>query len=148
MNHQRVEVWECEHGIEVNASPETIWSLFCDVASWPQWNAGIAKIEINSPFEAGAQFAMTPTGQDPVVTRLVEVRENVSFLDETRIGGLTIYVDHRIEGIEQGRSRVVFVLEAFGPEGDKIGPAVAADFPDVLKALASHAECGACRVTG
>ena len=45
-------------------------------------------------------------------------------------------------------SRVVFVLEAFGPESDKIGPAVAADFPDVLKALASHAECGACRVTG
>lgn len=148
MNHQRTEVWECEHEIEVNASPDVIWALFRDVAGWPQWNAGIAKIEINGPFEAGTQFVMTPTSQEPVMTRLVEVRENVSFLDETRIGALTIYVDHRIEGIEPGRSRVVFGLEAFGPAGDKIGPAVSADFPDVLKALASVAECAACRVAG
>lgn len=148
MNHPRTEVWECEHAIEMNTSPEAIWSLFRDVTNWPQWNAGIARIEISGPFAAGTSFTMTPTGQDPVTTRLVEVRENVSFLDETRVGALTIYVDHRIEVVAQGRCRVVFSLEAFGPKGDEIGQAVSADFPDVLKALASHAECASCQIDG
>ena len=148
MNHQRTEVWECEHAIEMSALPEAIWSLFRDVASWPQWNAGVAKIEISGPFTAGTCFTMTPTGQDAVTTRLVEVRENVSFLDETRVGDLTVYVDHRIEVIASGRCRVVFSLEAFGPKGEEVGQAVSADFPDVLKALAAQAECVSCQVGG
>jgi hypothetical protein len=147
MKDPRPEVWDCEHEIEVNAAPETIWALFCDVPGWTRWNAGIAKIEINGPFEADTEFFMTPPGQEPLVTRLVEVRENAGFVDETQVGELSIFVDHRIEPIEPGRCRVVYSLEAFGPSCGEIGREVAADFPQVLQALATLAESISCSST-
>ena len=140
MNPNKPEVWECEHDVEVNASPEVIWALFEDVPGWTRWNAGIEKIEIDGPFQVGAEFAMKPTGQPSVTSRLREVQRNVSFLDETHIGDLRIFVEHRIEVLSCSRSRVVFSLEAFGPSCDQVGPAVSADFPDVLDALRDLAE--------
>ena len=143
MNNEQLQVWEIEHDIETKASAESIWSLFKDVSGWRQWNAGIEKIEIHGPFEAGTKFLMTPPGQEPITTRLVEVSENAGFVDETRVGDLRIFVDHRIEPMNSGRTRVVFSLEAFGSSCDEIGPQVSADFPEVLKALVSLAECQA-----
>lgn len=144
MKHDDPPVWECEHEIVVNAGPETIWRLLEDVAGWPQWNAGIARIEIDGPFTAGTRFVMTPPGQEPLTTRLVEVRENAGFVDETRVGELRIFVDHQLEPLERNRTRMVFSLEAFGAGCEIVGPGVAADFPDVLKALAARAEALAC----
>jgi len=143
MNDQKPKVWEIEHDIETKASAEAIWTLFRDVSGWRRWNAGIEKIEIHGPFEAGTEFVMTPSGQEPVTTRLVEVSENAGFVDETRVGDLRIFVDHHIETMNSGRTRVVFSLEAFGSSCDEIGPVVSADFPEVLKALVSLAECQA-----
>ena len=95
------QVWECEHAIEVHASPEAIWAFFEDVAGWSRWNPGIERIELNGPFAAGSTFEMTPPGQASLTSRLVEVRENVSFLDETVVGDLRVFVDHRIEPLMQ-----------------------------------------------
>jgi Polyketide cyclase / dehydrase and lipid transport len=148
MKPLKPEVWDCEHEIEVNAAPEVIWSFFRDVAGWTRWNAGIEKIEIRGPFEADTEFVMTPPGQDALLTRLVEVRENAGFVDETQVGELSIFVDHRIEVIEPGRSRVVYALEAFGPGCEEIGAAVSADFPEVLRALAALAESTSCSCIG
>ncbi len=133
------QIWECEHAIEVNASPEAIWALFQDVAGWTRWNAGIDRIELNGPFAAGTTFDMTPPGQETLRTRLVEVIENVGFLDETVVGDLRIFVDHRIEVLGRNQCRVVYSLEAFGPSCDEVGPLVSADFPQVLGALSALA---------
>ena len=140
MNDPKIQVWEIEHDIETKASPEAIWTLFRDVPGWNRWNAGIERIEIRGPFEAGTKFVMTPPGQEPLTTRLVEVRNNAGFVDETCVGDLRVFVDHRIEPMSSGRTRVVFSLEAFGAACDEIGPQVSADFPEVLKALVSLAE--------
>lgn len=68
-------MWRREIDIEVNATSETVWDVFCDVPGWKRWNAGIEHIEINGPFEAGTVFIMTPPGHDPLYTRLVEVKK-------------------------------------------------------------------------
>ena len=140
MKDQKTFVWEIEHSTEIKASPQAVWSLFKDVTGWKRWNAGIEQIELLGAFEAGTKFLMKPPGQEPLTSRLLEVSENVGFLDETCVGDLKIYVDHRIEPITAGRTRVIYSLEAFGPSCDEIGPLVSADFPDVLKALATLAE--------
>jgi hypothetical protein len=144
MSEKLPEVWESEHALEIGASPETVWALFQDVAGWPRWNAGIEKIEIDGPFAAGTRFVMTSPGQESLVTRLREVQENVGFLDETSVGGVRIFVDHRIKKLDADRCRVVFSIEAFGPSCDEVGLAVSADFPVVLKALASLAKAATC----
>lgn len=149
MNSTKPTVWEFEYAVETSATPKAIWTLLRDVERWPQWNAGVEKIEIDGPFAAGTFFTMTLPGEDAIRTRLVEVQEGRSFLDETRIGELRIFVDHRIEPLARGRTRVVYSIEAFGPNCDEVGAAVSADFPQVLRSLAALAEaesssCPAC----
>lgn len=133
-------VWRVEHAIETSATPETIWGIFRDVRAWKAWNAGIEHIELDGPFATGTWFTMKPPGEDPLLSKLVDVRENACFVDETRVGDLAITVAHRIESAGAGRTRITYAVEANGPGAPEIGPAIAADFPDVLAALVRLAE--------
>jgi hypothetical protein len=133
-------MWQCEHGIETKASPETIWAIFTDVPGWVKWIAGLESIVINGPFEAGSTFVMTPKGQGPVTSRLAEVKENEAFVDESRLGETVIRVVHRIERIAPERTRITYSPQVTGPSAEEIGKAISADFPIVLKALAALAE--------
>jgi hypothetical protein len=137
-------MWECEHSIEAEASPAVIWNLFADVPGWARWNAGIERIEISGPFAVGTHFFMTPPGQPTLTSRLVEVRENGGFVDETRIGELRVFVDHSLISQEGGGTKIIFSLQAFGPDCAEIGRAISSDFPEVLKALAALAEAEMC----
>jgi hypothetical protein len=134
--------WHAEFSVETAATAEAVWALFRDVARWKEWNAGIETISIAGPFAVGTEFSMKPPGEDVVVSRLVRVEENVGFTDETRVGDLTILVDHRIERPAAGPVRVIFAVDAQGPGADAIGPAITSDFRDVLRALAERAERG------
>jgi len=132
--------WTREYSIETSAPPETLWRIFGDVPGWKKWNAGIERIEMHGPFSVGSEFLMQPPGQEPVVSRLIEVRENESFVDETRVNDLIVRVAHRIVRLSAHRSRVTFTVEAIGPDCAEIGSAVSSDFPDVLQSLVSLAE--------
>ena len=129
-------MWKKSYAKEIEGAPAAIWSLFCDVNSWKRWNAGVEEMEIFGPFAAGTEFRMKPPGQDPLTSRLLEVRTNELFIDETRVDDLTVIVSHQIEALTPQRCRVVFAIEAYGPGCDEVGPAVSADFPAVLDALA------------
>ena len=133
-------VWLGEYAIETSATAETIWSIFRDVPGWKTWNAGIEKIDIDGPFAAGTWFTMKPPGEEALRSQLIEVRDNACFVDETRVGDLVIKVAHRIETIGPACTRVVYAVDAQGPQASEIGPAVASDFPEVLAGLAKLAE--------
>jgi hypothetical protein len=133
-------VWRTEYAIETSATPETIWSIFRDVPGWKHWNAGIEQIEIDGPFAVGTWFTMKPPGEEPLRSQLIDVRENICFVDETRVGDLAIRVAHRIEKLGPARTRVVYAVDARGSQAAEIGPAVSADFPEVLASLVKLAE--------
>ena len=133
-------MWQCEVNRQTSASAETIWSILCDVPEWPKWIEGLDHIEMTGPFKAGCVLNMTPSGQGPVSTHLLEVRENDGFIDETRLGDVVIRVDHRIERVGPEQTRIVYAMRVSGPGAEAIGPKVSADFPEVLKALATLAE--------
>ena len=132
--------WQTEHRLQTNAAPERIWALFQDVPGWKRWNAGIEQIELEGPFATGTWFSMTPPGQEVLRSQLIDVRDGEHFVDETRVGDLRVTVTHRIERVAADVTRVVYAVEAEGPGAAEIGPAVAADFPEVLAALAALAE--------
>ena len=48
-------MWEYEHSIETEASPEAIYRLYSDVATWPRWDEGIAEVTLDGPFAAGTR---------------------------------------------------------------------------------------------
>ena len=132
--------WHKEYSIETTASAEVIWSLFRDVPGWKRWNTGIESIELEGPFADGTWFTMKPPGQDAFRSRLLDVRQNEGFVDETRMGDLVVQVAHRIQLIAPGRTRVVYSVQASGTDAPEIGAAISSDFPDVLAALAAQAE--------
>ena len=134
------QTWRGEYGIETSATADTIWRIFMDVPGWKTWNAGIEHIALDGPFSTGTWFTMKPPGEEPLRSKLVEVRENACFVDETRIGDLAITVAHRLESLGAGRTRITYAVEAVGPDAAEIGPAVASDFPEVLAALVKLAE--------
>ena len=140
MNPSSTETWRCEYSAKTWASPEVVWGIFSDVPGWKAWNAGIEEIEMRGAFAVGSEFLMTPPGQEPLLTRLIEVRENVCFVDETRVDDLVVVVAHRLQRLASGRTRVTYEIDATGPGCSEVGPAVAADFPDVLQALVLLAE--------
>ncbi len=127
--------WFTEYQSEIAAAPEKIWAYFCDVPGWKNWNAGIEEIEIKGPFAAGTVFIMKPPGQDSLISTIVEVQENELFVDRTAVGDLIITVSHKIERLGSNQSCVVYSVQAVGPGCEDVGPAVSADFPDVLDAL-------------
>lgn len=133
-------IWRSEYAIETSAAADTIWSIFRDVAAWKNWNAGIEQIDIDGPFATGTWFTMKPPGEEALRSQLIDVRESECFVDETQVGDLVIKVAHRIESLAPARTRIVYAVDAKGPQAAEIGPVVASDFPEVLASLAKLAE--------
>jgi uncharacterized protein YndB with AHSA1/START domain len=138
-------MWEYEHSAETTASPEILWRLWSSIEQWPQWNAGIEKIEVDGPFAVGTTFSMTSPGDDePIRMRLTEVVPGEFFTDEMDAGDFLVRTVHALRPSAPGRTRVVYRTEISGPAaarvGPQLGPAITADFPDVVTALVRLAE--------
>ena len=140
MNATQATKWVGEHGIVTTASADVIWRLWTDVDGWKRWNAGVKQARLKGPFAPGTEFEMTLPDGDVVTSYLREVRCNEGFDDETTAGDLVVRVRHTIERCADGRCRILYSLEASGPEAADMGPAISSDFPQVLKALAALAE--------
>lgn len=136
-------MWATEHSIETNASPESIWRLWSDVATWPEWNADIERIEISGAFAAESTISMTPAGQETVELRIIEASEPDLFVDQADLGEVLVTTTHRIDREDERRSTVTYRMEISGAAGDSIGPElgpqISGDFPDVLAALVERA---------
>jgi uncharacterized protein YndB with AHSA1/START domain len=138
-------MWEYEYSVETTADRAALWRCWSDMASWPEWNDGIAELQVEGPFEVGTAFAMTAPGEDePVRMRLTEIVPGELFTDEMDGGEFVVRTVHRLDPADAGRTRVVYRTEITGPAADEVGPrfgpAITADFPDVLTALVRRAE--------
>ena len=137
-------MWEYEHSVETSAPATALWQRWTAMADWPTWNAGIAEIRVDGPFAVGTAFTMTPPEGDPVQLTLTEIVPGERFTDVMDAGDFVVTTVHRLEPAGGGRTRVVYRTEITGPAADQVGPelgpAITADFPDVLGALVGVAE--------
>ena len=137
-------VWAVEHSVETNAKAEAVWRLWADVERWPEWNAGVERIELRGPFAVGSTILMTPPGDDTVELRITEAAEPELFVDEADGGDFVVRTTHRVEGVDDERSRIIYRMEITGPAAETVGPEngpeISGDFPEVLAALAARAE--------
>ncbi len=126
--------------IETSAPPDRVWSLWSDVDRWKDWNTGIESIQLDGPFAEGSHFTMRPPGQDPIVSRLVDVMPHRRFSDETVLGDTRVVVVHELQPRPGGMTRIVYSTTITGPDAEEIGGMVTSDFDDVLAALKRLAE--------
>src|SRR2546422_8128367 len=144
-------MWSYEHSVETSAGATTVFAIFEDVGTWAEWNTGVERMELNGRFAAGTTGTMFMPGQDPLAFRLIWVTEGQWFEDETEIAdaGVIVRVRHSLEILSQGGTRITCAANIDGPAADavgpSIGPAITADFPQVMKALAERAEAAELR---
>ncbi|HEY9024174.1 MAG TPA: SRPBCC family protein [Burkholderiaceae bacterium] len=133
-------MWTHSTSIATTASPQALWRLFEDVAGWTNWNAGIERIALHGPFASGSTFDMKAPGMDSFTSRLLDVRPERGFVDETVLEDTRFLVSHELHPLPAGGTRVTYAIRVEGPEAATLGPLVTADFPEVLAALKALAE--------
>lgn len=122
------------------ASRATVWALWSDINLWSTWNPGLDHATLVGPFVSGAEFSMTPSGQDAMTSRLTNVEDGYAFTDETVLGDISVTVEHRIVPQDQGPLAIVYSARVAGPGAEHIGAAITSDFDEVLAALVKLAE--------
>jgi len=133
-------MWETGHTLDTDAAPEAVFAVWADVEGWPRWDASLVATTLAGPFAAGTAGTLHPQGMaEPIAFTLTAVEDGVGFADETRLGPLVLRFTHRAEPRGEG-SRIVVTVAAEGPDADQVGPAVAADLPESVAALAAAAQ--------
>jgi len=136
-------MWAVEHSVETSARAQAIWRLWADVERWPEWNAGVERIELRGPFAVGSTILMTPPGDEPVELRIAEAVEPELFVDEADGGDFVVRTTHRVEAVGDERSRITYRMVITGrppiPWAQRSAE-ISGDFPEVLAALAARAE--------
>lgn len=136
-------MWVTEYSGETSASPEEVFVLLGDPATWPEWNEGVARIDLAGPFAAGTQAVMAfPDGTElPFLITWVDADRG--YEDETPVPdtGVVVRVRHELAATKTG-TRITYRVEADGPDeaAAEVGAGVSADFPEVIAALGAHAE--------
>jgi hypothetical protein len=125
---------------DTTASAAIIWEFFKAVPDWKSWNAGVYSCELDGPFAEGAWMTMVLPDQEVIRSQLIEVSSPNSFTDETMLGDVAVRVKHEIRPLPNGTHRIVYTIDVEGEGAEDICAGVSADFPDVLRALATRAE--------
>jgi hypothetical protein len=139
-------MWEFEHSEEGKATKSSLWALYSDVTTWPQWDKGIEWIRLDGEFKEGTPGTIKPLGQDQLPFRLTEVVVDGGFSDETEIpgAGVTIRFRHTIESVGEGRCKITHRVSIFGPGADAvapgIGPEMAKGVPETMRSLLRMAQ--------
>lgn len=134
-------MWTYERSAETEADPGTLFALFSDVDSWPTWNAGVQRMELDGPFCPGTTGRMTLTDQETLTSRLTWVEEDVVSRTRPRFPAqesLCVCVTCWRRWSTRG-TRITYRCVIEGPSAEEIGPMVTADFPDVIAALSARA---------
>ncbi len=131
-------MWKQDFFIDTPAPANAVWPWLCDTRRWPEWNAGVAAIELHGEFRAGTRFTMTLPDGTRIDSLLTEVQDNCCFVDETRLEGLCVIVSHRLDPLAEGGTRIHYEIAVTGDGAAEAGQAISADFPEVLAALAAR----------
>lgn len=138
-------MWTTEHTGTSSARPEQLFAVLAAAERWPEWNEGVAGLELHGPFEAGTTAVMVLPDDTALPFRLTWVEPGAGFEDLTEVpdAGVSVRVRHELTA-EGEDTRITYRCSVEGavPEevAAQIGQAVSADFPDVIAALAARAE--------
>ena len=130
----------CSYCQKTTASPMNIWAIWVDVTHWRDWNAGLRDCSIEGPFVQGSWLSMVMPDHEVIQSQIVEVQVGRRFIDETRLGDVTVRVLHEIERLSSGDCKVTYTAEVIGQNATEICEAVSSDFSEVLSALVVLAE--------
>ena len=140
-------MWTTNYESTTTASPFDVWSaleaLHCGTPLGPNSDA----FELHGPFAVGTALTITPQGQDPVDSMIIELTPQQAYADQTVWGELALTFRHELQPQSDGGTRVTHTLTIDGPAADEIGPElgpqISGDFPAAMAELLAAAEVNA-----
>jgi uncharacterized protein YndB with AHSA1/START domain len=136
-------MWSHEHTVETAVPKALVWKALADVDNWTAWDTSMQEIKLTGPFAVGGTVAMTPVGQEPITSTIVEITEGTRYADETSFAGVTLRFSHTLTELPDGGTRVAHRLEITGADADQLGPQlgpeITADFPEAMDGLIEYA---------
>ena len=132
-----------EESIEVNSTPQHIFSLYKDVENWNVWDKEVKKSSLNGTFIEGSIGSLTPSKGPKSKILLSEVDENKSFTVESKLPLCVMYFEHDL----MPKGNIVLVTHRVKFKGPLsfifahlIGKPIKRGFPITLKGLKYLAE--------
>lgn len=135
-------MWTTEHTAETTLTPETVWAALRDLHTGALTYDGADAFELHGPFAVGTELTVTPVGQDPFPSTIIELVENATYADRSEFGPLVLTFRHTLVPTENG-TRVTHRLDIDGEGSDEagpdLGPQISGDFPEAMDALFEQA---------
>src|ERR1700687_4339483 len=133
-----------QRSVESSASPATVWKIWSDTTTWPQWNPDVQSMTLSGPFAAGTTGTMKAK-QGTRQVQLTEVVPGRSFRLETTVIPLTRFAfDCQVATGPAGKTSISQAIRVGGPLGGLVGRVmcrqIADTSPALLEGLARKAE--------
>lgn len=80
------------HQLETKIDPHKIWQVWIDVANWHEWDTGLAKAEMESPFAIGEKGIITSLEGRKSRFKIVDFQAGQSYTFRTKLLFSNLYV--------------------------------------------------------
>jgi len=137
-------MWTTEYTASTSAAPAAVWGALAALHSGTSLGPNSDAFELHGPFAVGTTLTITPQGQEPLQSTIVELEADRVYADQTVYGDLTLTFRHRLEFTSDGGTHVTHTLEIAGEGADEVGPdlgpQISGDFPVAMSELLAAAE--------
>jgi uncharacterized membrane protein len=106
-----------EESIDIDAQQERVWEVLSDLEAWPRRieTVGVVELLTPAPISKGSRVRLKQP-KLPEGTWDITVWDAPSYFEwRQKSGGITSVAGHRVEMLEEGRSRLTVSLDMRGP---------------------------------
>lgn len=139
-------MWATSYQATTMAEAERVWEALRRLHTGESLGPSSDSFVLDGPFAVGTELTITPQGQDPMRSTIVELTPNRAYADRTLFGELELTFRHSLRPVDGGGTIVTHTLEIDGPGsaevGPELGPQISADFPVAMAELLAAAERG------
>jgi uncharacterized membrane protein len=137
-------MWELVHEEDTTASPEAVWSVWSDLAAWPEWDATLVSVTLDGEFASGSFARLKPKGAKEIAMELLDVDPPNGFADLQLLPGAKMRTEHTVVAADGGGSVVRQRVTFSGPMARiftfVIGRGLKRDMPAAMRNLVARAE--------
>lgn len=137
-------MWNYEHSLDADVTAAAVWARYTDLTSWPAWNIGTEKVELDGPFQTGTTGKITVQGQVAAPFTLAEVTENEGFVVQSQVGPEVVLRSYfRLSKLSGDRTQLTHGIELTGAGstemGGQLGPVLSGNLTTGVQNLVNAA---------
>ena len=134
---------QIEERIEINATPEQIFTFYENVSEWSSWDPDVQSSSIDGEFKTGAKGRLKPAKGPEAKIEFTEVTKNKSFTTISKLPLCTMSCEHELVSTSEGTEvahKVVFSGLLSPLFGRLIGNGIKQGLPATMQGLRNAVE--------